>query len=75
MYVHVTIVIIATIFFFRVQQHLMVRNSCTVLLSVTEAVLDDRSWHMAGPMSSSLWPEGRPPSNMPQVPLLFRGGV
>ncbi|KAG5212135.1 hypothetical protein JEQ12_014564, partial [Ovis aries] len=44
-------------------QHLMVRNSCTVLQSATEAVLEDRtqssptpgkavlgrSWHVAGP--------------------------
>lgn len=66
----------------RVQQHLMVRNSCTVLQSATEAVLEDRtqsfptldkavldvSWHVAEPMSSSLGPKETPPSNIPQLP-------
>lgn len=75
----------------RVQQHLMVRNSCTVLESATEAVLEDKtqsfptpgkavldmSWHVAGPTSLSPRPEGRPPSNnQPLATTLFiRGGV
>lgn len=73
----------------RVQQHLMVRNSCTVLQSATEAVLEDKtqsfptpgkavldmSWHVAGPTSLSPRPEGRPPSdNQPLATTLYSSG-
>lgn len=62
-----------------VQQHLMVRDGCTVLESATELCEDriqssptagkhllDKSWHVAGPTTSS--------RDSSQLPLFLRGG-
>lgn len=66
----------------------MVRNSCTVLESATEAVLEDgpspphtrqssfgQELACGRATSSSLWPKGRPPFNIPSFHYSSEEGV